>query len=399
MTKNFRFESLEGKTALVVASDWLWPCNYAARIDVMDRICSLHSLGITVDLLVTAGKHDLNVEVDELSHFIRSIKAIQRKTGFFDMLGLSRPGQVHSRKGLSKIDIANEYDFMILEGHYVGEVIKNDTVSAAHTILRINNDERTYFWQLAKSRISLSSIYYLLEAVRFWAYQTFLMREIPLWMISSEKEHDKFKALASEVRAKSIFLPPNVDIKTSPVVNEDKNVLFIGTLLMPNNFGAVQWYLKFVHPLLCDIPNYQFIIAGNTGNSDESAEFEGYFSTFDKVMLVKNPATTESLYQQGTVFVNPMLYGAGIKLKTVHALAAGLPVVSSSVGNEGTCMRDGIEIYERDTSEGFAEAVRSLLCDSAERLNVSGNALKRLSQIYDQRLSLGNFLTDLLVND
>ena len=117
------------------------------------------------------------------------------------------------------------------------------------------------------------------------------------------------------------------------------------------------------------------------------------------MILVKNPATTESLYQQGTVFVNPMLYGAGIKLKTVHALAAGLPVVSSSVGNEGTCMRDGIEIYERDTSEAFAEAVRSLLCDSAERLKVSGNALKRLSQIYDQRLSLGNFLTDLLVND
>jgi len=393
--KNASFESLIGKTALVVSSDWLWPCNYAARIDVMDRVRSLSSLGVVVDLLVTAGKHDLNVGSEDLSIHLRSIKAIQRRTGFFDMLGFSSPGQVFSRRKLSTIEINQKYDFLILEGHYVGDVIKNNTITSTHKILRVNNDERTYFWELAKSRIRFSSIYYMLESLRFSSYQTDLMKQVRSWMISSEKEYENFKTLATEVNAKSIFLPPNVDIKSCPVSNDANNVIFIGTLLMPNNFGGIQWYLKHVHPLLLDIGGYHLTIAGNTGTAEESKYFEDFFSTFENVTLVKSPKSTEVLYEQASVFINPMLYGAGIKLKTVHALAVGLPVVSTSVGNEGTCMRNNLEILERDDVEDFAEGVRSLLRNKRDRIFLAENALKRLRQIYDQRSSLGNFLVEL----
>lgn len=316
------------------------------------------------------------------------------------MIGLLDTGQEHSRRLLADVTLKRSYDFVILEGHYVSHVLKNPTLKARHKILRVNNDERLYFVQLAKSKLSLSSLYYLLEALRFIRSWPALMRQVPTWMFSSAKEHARAIPFANKVGAHSIFLPPRVDLSAMQSANDESmQVLFLGTLLMPNNLEAVSWYIDKVHPKLLDIPGYRFCVAGNNGRFGQGGEVGKLLIGVPAVRLVPSPETTHMLYKQSKVFINPMRNGAGIKLKTVHALAAGLPVVATKVGAEGTLMRHGKEIYQTDDPDMFAEYVRDLLTNRARCREMIVNAQEQLRLQYQHELNLSRLLVDLLKSE
>ena len=112
-------------------------------------------------------------------------------------------------------------------------------------------------------------------------------------------------------------------------------MLFIGTLAFANNSSAVEWYVSKVHKLLCDVVGYNFVVAGNTVG--ESAEvLKRMVSPYPNITLIENPKEIGSLYGSAAVFVNPVPRGAGLKMKTIDAIQAGLPVVTTSTGVEGT---------------------------------------------------------------
>ena len=72
--------------------------------------------------------------------------------------------------------------------------------------------------------------------------------------------------------------------------------------------------------------------------------------------------------------VVPVLAGSGTRFKILEAWAAGIPVVSSTVGAEGLPARDGENILIADTGPAFAEAVSRLLASPAlrERIGMAG---------------------------
>jgi glycosyltransferase involved in cell wall biosynthesis len=83
------------------------------------------------------------------------------------------------------------------------------------------------------------------------------------------------------------------------------------------------------------------------------------------------------LYDSAAAFVNPIQHGAGVKVKTLDAIVAGRPVISTSVGVEGTGLIDGIHAVIADTSEDFARGVREILEDK-QRAGALVNAAQQL---------------------
>jgi glycosyltransferase involved in cell wall biosynthesis len=61
--------------------------------------------------------------------------------------------------------------------------------------------------------------------------------------------------------------------------------------------------------------------------------------------------------------VVPVWKGAGIKMKTLVLMGAGLPVVSTPVGMEGIAAVDGVDARLSDEPAGLASALESLLAD------------------------------------
>jgi glycosyltransferase involved in cell wall biosynthesis len=74
------------------------------------------------------------------------------------------------------------------------------------------------------------------------------------------------------------------------------------------------------------------------------------------------------------VAVVPVLAGSGTRFKILEAWAAGIPVVSTTIGAEGLPTRDGEDILLADTGPAFADAVSRLLASPAlrERVRTAG---------------------------
>jgi glycosyltransferase involved in cell wall biosynthesis len=70
------------------------------------------------------------------------------------------------------------------------------------------------------------------------------------------------------------------------------------------------------------------------------------------------------------VAVVPLLAGSGTRLKILEAWAAGVPVVSTSLGAEGLPVRHGDQLLLADGGVEFAEAVSRLLASKELRREV-----------------------------
>jgi polysaccharide biosynthesis protein PslH len=71
------------------------------------------------------------------------------------------------------------------------------------------------------------------------------------------------------------------------------------------------------------------------------------------------------------VAVVPLLAGSGTRLKILEAWAAGVPVVSTSIGAEGLPARDGEHLLLADGAAKFAETVSSLLASRDMRCKIA----------------------------
>nr|WP_240354360.1 glycosyltransferase [Pectobacterium brasiliense] len=157
------------------------------------------------------------------------------------------------------------------------------------------------------------------------------------------------------------------------------NVLFIGNLFTANNLCGLRWYIEEVHPLLVrNISGYKLIVAGNT----RGLELPDFLKKHDEsIILYESPKDLSDIYAQGTVFINPMLSGAGVKLKTIDAIAAGLPVVSTAVGAEGLGLIDEKHYFMANDSNFFYTAIKSVVNNPEHAFDVAISARSYLVDI------------------
>jgi glycosyltransferase involved in cell wall biosynthesis len=80
-------------------------------------------------------------------------------------------------------------------------------------------------------------------------------------------------------------------------------------------------------------------------------------------ILGEVPSTVEFL-RLLTLLVFPLSRGSGVKVKTLEAIASGLPVVTTSAGAEGIAASEGVVVEQRD--DALAAAAAAVLLDRAE---------------------------------
>jgi glycosyltransferase involved in cell wall biosynthesis len=86
---------------------------------------------------------------------------------------------------------------------------------------------------------------------------------------------------------------------------------------------------------------------------------------------------------RATVFVAPLRYGSGTRLKLLEAMAMARPVVSTSLGCEGLDLRPGEHLLVADSPTAFAGAVVSLLRCPASRARLGRAAREHVARRYD----------------
>lgn len=151
-------------------------------------------------------------------------------------------------------------------------------------------------------------------------------------------------------------------------------LLFLGPGNWHPNVDAFNW---FYYNVLVVLKNKLSISAPllNVVGSWDDAQTLAYDPS---LVCFHGYAEDLSIYLKGSISINPVFTGAGLRTKLLAAAASASPIVSTTHGAEGTGFTHGKDCLLADNAEDFANAVVSLLRDKELAYQLSINAFNHV---------------------
>lgn len=310
-----------------------------------------------------------------------------RIRGWSQILFNSRPSYADTfpvdkmRRPLRDLIGTGEFDVVVFHHLFVVELVEE--IGQVPAILAEDNVESDI------KRKTLQQADHPIHKVRDWVswrkllrFEQKWVRRFPVCVAVSDRD----AALLREMSPKTdVYVVPNgVDVASfTPPVNRRRldTLLFFGTLSYGPNTDGLIWFCKHVLPAIREArPEVTLDVVG--------LDPPRRVLDLDQLLGVQVTGFVPDIRTKlwsATACVVPLHVGGGTRLKILEALAAGCPVVSTTIGAEGLSLVDGEHLIIADTPEAFARSTLALL-DSAHlrrRLAVAGR--QAVAEQYDWR--------------
>ncbi len=156
---------------------------------------------------------------------------------------------------------------------------------------------------------------------------------------------------------------------------DSKTLVFVGWMENPPNIDAVNYFNDQILPMITEqIPAARLRVIGknpvktlNLHTKAHNIEMMGYADDLRPYLA------------DCAAFIVPLRIASGTRLKLLEAMAAGCPIVSTSIGAEGLEVTNLEHILIADDPREFAQAVVQLMRDTSLQ-NQLGNNAKALAQ-------------------
>ena len=191
-------------------------------------------------------------------------------------------------------------------------------------------------------------------------------------LATSATDADTVRAIAPAARVR--VYPNAIPWVPQPAArNREQVLVFAGNMEYHPNLSAVRFFRAEVWPRLrAEWPQLIWRLVGKNPEAIQP------LVAGDARIEVRGPVedAVEEL-AHASIAVVPLLAGSGTRFKILEAWAAGLPVVSSTIGAEGLPVCDEQNILLADGGAAFAQAVSRLLAcrDLRQRLAAAGRLL------------------------
>ena len=218
--------------------------------------------------------------------------------------------------------------------------------------------------------------------------------KLRFWETSFWKKADGVVAVSDSDKKEMLKLAPNLEVGLVPNgVNLDffrvkkdwdnkvQRILFVANFKWLQNVEAAELLLKEVFPKIREKnPTVKIWIVGQHIP-------EEIIKQKSERILVDNlkeddQESIRNAYYSSSVFVSPLRGPGGTRLKHFAAMAAKLPLITTSVGAEGLGARDGVNIIVRNGPVGLAEATLDILANPKKAQEIAENARKLVEQKY-----------------
>ena len=126
------------------------------------------------------------------------------------------------------------------------------------------------------------------------------------------------------------LLENGVNAFSTPISTTRNDICFIGKMNTIPNSDAVRYFIKEIWPIVKSAySDSKFHVIG----ADPSSDIISYDGVNDVIVHGKVESVSE-IAQQCKVSVAPMRIGAGVQNKVLESMSMGIPVVSTSIGND-----------------------------------------------------------------
>ena len=171
-------------------------------------------------------------------------------------------------------------------------------------------------------------------------------------------------------------IPIGVDLHERKDYKQSKTIIFTGNMAYFPNQDAVRWFVDNCLKLILDkISDVRFVIVGKSPPPLIMQLDDG------KNIFVKGfVKSIQSEMQNSAIAVAPMQSGSGMQIKVLEAMAAGLPMVVTSLGLGDILAKNGDSVLVANTAEDFALMCVSLLKNTNQRIDVGKAASSYVKQ-------------------
>jgi glycosyltransferase involved in cell wall biosynthesis len=288
-------------------------------------------------------------------------------------MAVSRYASRDLRRKISALIAAEEYDAIVC-----------DFLAAAPNLAELpqavlfQHNVETTIWQrhAAQCDSMLKRLFFQMQARKMEVYERKICRAVKHVIAVSEIDASRMRSAFGIESVTSV--PTGVDVEfyappdDSPAVSE---MVFSGSMDWLPNVDAVEFFLSEVLPLIREkLPNASFTIAGRSPDARVLKAAEGVAG----VTVTGKVADMRPYLWGSKLSVVPIRIGGGTRLKIYECMAAGLPVVSTTVGAEGLSYTDGRDILLADDPADLAAACIRLLTNEPARRALARNAMERV---------------------
>jgi glycosyltransferase involved in cell wall biosynthesis len=251
-------------------------------------------------------------------------------------------------------------------------------------MLTEHNVESLRVYRLLKnSRNVLFKGFMYFQYLKLKRYERDICTKADVCAVVSENDMNELKAIGAQARF--VVIPNGVDTDYfAPEGRSDHlSLIWTGGMNSLYNREAVDFFADSIFPRIEEkIPDVKFSIVG-------AGQTKKILKLRDKNQNVRLTGYVDDVrpyMDAATVYIAPIKSGSGTKLKVLHALSMGKPVITTTVGAEGLDVQDGVHLLIEDDPKMFAEKTVYLLTNPAVAERLGKNGRRLMVEKYDWRI-------------
>lgn len=328
--------------------------------------------------------------IKKLQKYCTEVKVFKRPTKPWTLKNILKTGtgpypflmirnfSPEAKKDLSEVLKRENFDIIHAETFYVSLHIPKTTTPIVLVDQTIEYEVYQHFVESFKWPILKPLLMIDVWKIKFW--ETYYWRKATRVIALSERDAKSMKQLVPNLNVAVVPNGVGEDLIKNVPLHFSKTIIFVGNYAWLQNVEAVEILVNEIFPrILKKVPDARLIIVGQNT---------------DKIPTLKRPRVTlvdlkiedilgvQKAYHKGGIMVAPLYGPSGARLKIVGAMAAKVPVVTTSTGILGIEARDGKEVLLSDTYDNIAQKATKLLTNQDLYKKIALNARKLIEEKY-----------------
>ncbi len=360
---------------LWVKTDFLHPTTKGGHIRTLEMLKRLHARHEVHYVGFTDPAHP--DQVDRAAEYASRVYPIayapppKRSLAFMASLlgGLASPLPVACSRWRSSVMRAALTDLLAAE-HY--DAIICDFLFPATNFPRLDDvvlfqhNVETTIWQRHHEHAGdpLRRFYFGLQARRMRAWEGTVCRAVRRVVAVSDIDAALMRDWFGIENVSAVPTGVDTDYFEPKPSDQRSDLVFVGSMDWLPNIDGMTWFLREVLPLIrADRPETSLTIVGREPTPDIMS-----LATQAGGVTVTGTVPDIRPYLWGaSVSIVPLRIGGGTRLKIYEAMAAGVPIVSTTVGAEGLSINPPRDILIADSPAATARACLDLLANPEAR--------------------------------
>lgn len=304
--------------------------------------------------------------------------AAQLLEGLFSRIPVAvmRYRSAEMRETVSRLVAKHEFDAKVCD--FLAPSINIEDLSG--WVLFQHNVETIIWERHANSgSTALHRAYFARQARRMFEWERAVCRAASHVIAVSELDEHVMKQRFGIRNTSSVATGVDLDYFERPSGAERRHdLVFVGSMDWMPNIDGVQWFLSEVLARMrARKPDCRLAIVGRNPPASLMVVAKEMAAAKDARITVTGTVPDVRPYLwTSAICVVPLRVGGGTRLKIFEAMAAGTPVVSTTIGAEGLPVRHGETIHIADTAQELADECLDLLENAPAREALSARALE-----------------------